>query len=70
METINIRKKDLEILLSVFDYFVEEDSKSCDCCKFCGKRYGNADLKISRGERLEHERDCPYLVAQDIGTGL
>lgn len=70
MDTINIRKSDLEILLNAFDSFVEEDSRSCDCCKWCGKRYGNAQLKIERGEKLEHDKDCPYLVAQDLGTGL
>ncbi len=70
METINIRKKDLELLLSEFDHFIEEDGQSCDCCKFCGARYGNAKLMMRRGERLTHDKDCAYLVAQDLGTGL
>lgn len=70
MDTVNIRVKDLEILLEEFDSFIEEDSRSCDCCKFCGMRYGNADLMRKRGEKLTHHHDCAYLVAQDVGTGL
>lgn len=70
MDTINVRKKDLQIILDCFSNFIEEDRYSCDQCKWCGKRYGNAELMIKRGEKLTHDKDCPYLVAQDLGTGL
>ena len=70
MDTLTLRKKDLEILLGVFDEFIEVDHQSCDCCKFCDHKYGNATLLKERGERLLHKQDCPVLVAQDVGTGL
>lgn len=70
MNTINIRKSDLEIILDEFNYFIEEDRNSCDHCKFCGIKYGNASLMESRGEKLTHKKDCAYLVAQDLSTRL
>lgn len=70
MKTINIRTKDLEILLKAFEYYIEENDRSCDVCKFCGMEYGNAELMLRRGEKLTHHTNCPYLVALDIGTGL
>ena len=70
METINIRKSDLEILIEGFSDWVREDSSSRDYCRFCGKLYGNVSLMKKRGERIGHSNDCPVLVAQDLSTGL
>lgn len=70
METIDIRKSDLKILLECFDSFVEEDYYSCDYCKWCGMEYGNAALMIKQGKKLTHNAECPYLVAQDLSTGI
>lgn len=70
MKTIEVSKKDLALVLAVFDCFTEEDHNSCDLCMFCGKSYGNAALMTRRGEKLTHKKDCPVLVAQDMSTGL
>lgn len=70
METIAVSKNDLKALLEWFEYFIEEDDRSCDQCKFCGMRYGNASLMIKRGQKLTHYQSCEYLIAQDMGTRL
>jgi hypothetical protein len=70
METINIRKCDLEILIDGFSDWAREDRSSRDYCRFCGKIYGNVTLMEKRGDRITHNKDCPVLVAQDLSTGL
>lgn len=68
--TIEVNKADLVTLLGEFDIFIEEDHNSCDVCKFCGFRYGNSELLLKKGKKLEHHKDCSVLVAQDLGTRL
>lgn len=70
MDTVNVRKEDLEILLREFSSFIEEDRDSCEYCRFCGMEYWSTRGMRERGEKLTHEKDCAYLVAQDVGTGL
>tara|TARA_R110000782_G_scaffold224580_1_gene311603 strand:+ start:462 stop:674 length:213 start_codon:yes stop_codon:yes gene_type:complete len=70
MITTNVLKSDLIKVLEVFDYFVEEDSNSCDFCIFCGEKYGNIERMKKRGEKVTHKLNCPVLVAQDLNTRL
>lgn len=70
MTTVTVDKEDLKSLLGYFHGFVEEDSQSCDYCRFCGMRYGNAARMEEHGEKLTHYKDCEHLIAQDMGTGL
>jgi hypothetical protein len=70
METITVSKSDLKEVLEWFKDFVVEDGRSCDLCKFCGMRYGNAKSMFRLGEKLTHYQNCAYLVAQDLSTGL
>ncbi len=70
MDTINVRKSDLQILIDGYDFWLAEDRHSSDYCTFCDKQYGNISLMRERGERITHNKDCPVLVAQVLSTGL
>ena len=49
-----------------------EDSQSCDYCDYCGRRSGNALLRLRGGEREcdLHDNDCIYILAKDMLTGV
>lgn len=64
--------KDIEALCdAITNEYIREDSRSCDYCIYCGKKYGNHYLRIIKnGEKETHEADCPVLIARDVMTGF
>jgi hypothetical protein len=65
-DTIIVTKYDVQSVCAVFEDFVETDSLNRDQCKFCHKRYGNAQIVEKKEGFLAHNKGCPVISAKKL----